>query len=52
MTMFDIKCYMYQLIKAIAVLDTVGIMHRDIKPANFLYNLDTKRGYLADYGLA
>lgn len=30
----------------------LGIFHRDIKPSNFLYNPKTKKGVLADFGLA
>lgn len=33
-------------------LKELGIYHRDIKPGNFLYNPDTKRGIIIDFGLA
>jgi len=33
-------------------LKELGIFHRDIKPNNFLYNPDTKRGMIIDFGLA
>jgi cell division control protein 7 len=33
-------------------LKELGIYHRDIKPGNFLYNPDTRRGLIIDFGLA
>ena len=33
-------------------LKDLGIYHRDIKPGNFLYNPETKRGMIIDFGLA
>lgn len=43
---------MYQLLKALSRLKTLGIYHRDIKPANFLYNPAQKYGVLNDFGLS
>jgi cell division control protein 7 len=33
-------------------LKDLGIYHRDIKPGNFLYNPETKKGMIIDFGLA
>jgi cell division control protein 7 len=33
-------------------LKQLGIYHRDIKPGNFLYNPETQRGMIIDFGLA
>jgi cell division control protein 7 len=33
-------------------LKNLGIYHRDIKPGNFLYNPETRKGILIDFGLA
>jgi len=30
----------------------MGIIHRDIKPGNYLYNKETKKGVIIDFGLA
>jgi len=52
MKMLDIKYYMFQLLKALSYLETLGVVHRDIKQSNFLYNPETKAGVLIDFGLA
>ncbi|KAI5189903.1 cell division control protein 7 [Nematocida minor] len=51
-TLSDIKHYMYGLLTALQGVHSQGIIHRDIKPSNFLYNLETKAGYLIDFGLS
>jgi cell division control protein 7 len=47
-----IKRYMFQLLRALSVLESYGIIHRDVKPANFLYSSNTNRGVLIDFGLS
>ncbi len=45
----------YQLINALAYLDSHNIIHRDIKPENILYRSDTSWDYkvvLTDFGLS
>jgi cell division control protein 7 len=39
-------------LKALLVLKQNGIYHRDVKPGNFLYNPETKKGILIDFGLS
>ena len=51
-TMQDIKDYLRELLKALLVLKQNGIYHRDVKPGNFLYNPETKKGILIDFGLS
>jgi cell division control protein 7 len=41
-----------ELLIGLRNLKELGIYHRDIKPGNFLYNPDTKRGMIIDFGLA
>lgn len=48
----DIKCYMLELLTALHRVHALGIIHRDIKPSNFLYDPDTKKGILIDFGLS
>jgi cell division control protein 7 len=48
----DIKRYIYNLLVAISHVHRNNIIHRDIKPSNFLYNRETGRGVLIDFGLA
>lgn len=50
--MSKVKHYMIELLKCMKTLKEVGIYHRDIKPHNFLYNPETKKGILIDFGLA
>ncbi|KAI8636216.1 kinase-like domain-containing protein, partial [Parasitella parasitica] len=48
----DVRSYISQLLIGLKSAHTKGLMHRDVKPGNFLYNVKTKKGYLADFGLA
>ena len=43
---------MFQLFTALAHLEDLGITHRDIKQGNFLYNMNTRKGVLIDFGLS
>ncbi|CAG5108555.1 Oidioi.mRNA.OKI2018_I69.chr1.g3852.t1.cds [Oikopleura dioica] len=52
LTLFEIKCYIYGLLDALAHLNRLGIVHRDVKPANYLFQQSTLRGQLADFGLS
>lgn len=47
-----IKDYMYGLLSAIDCIHKGGFIHRDIKPANFLFNPETGKGVLVDFGLS
>lgn len=51
-TIEEVKHYVYELLIGLKNLKDLGIYHRDIKPGNFLYNPDTKRGMIIDFGLA
>ena len=50
--MLEIKLYMYQCLRSLAYIHSMGICHRDIKPQNLL--LDPARGILklCDFGSA
>lgn len=50
--MKDIKYYLYELLKSIHAIQSLGIYHRDVKPGNFLYNPKLRKGILIDYGLS
>ncbi|KAL8281157.1 hypothetical protein RQP46_006515 [Phenoliferia psychrophenolica] len=52
MPMHYIKLYMYQLLRSLAYIHSVGICHRDIKPQNLLLNPPTGILKLCDFGSA
>jgi cell division control protein 7 len=52
MTVPDISIYLRSLFAALASVHSHNILHRDIKPTNFLYDPDSRRGVLVDFGLA
>lgn len=47
-----IKVYMYQLLRSLAYIHSLGICHRDIKPQNLLLNPTTGELKLCDFGSA
>jgi glycogen synthase kinase 3 beta len=50
--MLQVKLYMYQLLRSLAYIHSVGICHRDIKPQNLLLNPTTGILKLCDFGSA
>lgn len=52
MPMLLIKLYMYQLLRSLAYIHSIGICHRDIKPQNLLLNPATGILKLCDFGSA
>jgi cell division control protein 7 len=48
----DMKIYLRALFSALKSVHENNILHRDIKPTNFLYDPQTQRGVLVDFGLA
>ncbi|THH15020.1 hypothetical protein EW146_g5401 [Bondarzewia mesenterica] len=52
MPILQIKLYMYQLLRSLAYIHSVGICHRDIKPQNLLLNPGTGVLKLCDFGSA
>lgn len=50
--MLNIKLYMYQLLRSLAYIHSLGICHRDIKPQNLLLNPMTGILKLCDFGSA
>src|SRR5882762_9222549 len=52
MPMLQVKLYMYQLLRSLAYIHSVGICHRDIKPQNLLLNPATGVLRLCDFGSA
>jgi glycogen synthase kinase 3 beta len=52
MPALNIKLYMYQLLRSLAYIHSLGICHRDIKPQNLLLNPATGVLKLCDFGSA
>ncbi|CUM65513.1 uncharacterized protein PRCAT00003159001 [Priceomyces carsonii] len=51
-TDFDIRYYMYELLKALDYSHSMGIMHRDVKPHNVMIDHEKRLLRLIDWGLA
>lgn len=52
LTDFDIRYYLFELLKALDHCHSMGIMHRDVKPHNVMIDHETKNLRLIDWGLA
>ncbi len=50
--MIYIKTYVYQILRSIAYIHSVGVCHRDIKPQNLLLNPSNHQVKLCDFGSA
>jgi casein kinase II subunit alpha len=48
----DARFYLYQLMKALSYSHSHGIMHRDIKPLNIMFDRNSRKLRLIDWGLA
>ncbi|KAL1927724.1 hypothetical protein VTP01DRAFT_3545 [Rhizomucor pusillus] len=51
-TDYDVRYYMYQLLKALDYSHSKGIMHRDVKPHNVMIDHEKRQLRLIDWGLA
>ena len=49
---FDIRYYMFELLKALDFSHSNGIMHRDVKPHNVMIDHERRKLRLIDWGLA
>ena len=51
-TDFDVRFYIYQILRALDYCHSQGIMHRDIKPHNIMIDHPHKKLRVIDWGLA
>eukprot|EP00825_Cyclidium_porcatum_P052294 TRINITY_DN9867_c0_g1_i3.p1 TRINITY_DN9867_c0_g1~~TRINITY_DN9867_c0_g1_i3.p1 ORF type:complete len:262 (+),score=45.92 TRINITY_DN9867_c0_g1_i3:177-962(+) len=52
LTDYEIRFYLYELLKSLDYCHSKGIMHRDIKPQNIIVDPKKKKLTLIDFGLA
>uniref|UniRef100_A0A4W4DPB5 non-specific serine/threonine protein kinase n=1 Tax=Electrophorus electricus TaxID=8005 RepID=A0A4W4DPB5_ELEEL len=52
LTDFDIRFYLYELLRALDYSHSMGIMHRDVKPHNVMIDHQMRKLRLIDWGLA
>jgi len=52
LTDFDIRYYIFELLKALEYAHSNGIMHRDVKPHNVMIDHSRRKLRLIDWGLA
>lgn len=52
LTDYDIRYYIYELLKALDFCHSQGIMHRDVKPHNVMIDHQLRKLRLIDWGLA
>ncbi|KAK2964315.1 putative Casein kinase II subunit alpha [Blattamonas nauphoetae] len=52
LSLYDIKFYMLELLRAMAFTHSRGIMHRDLKPGNILIDHSQHKLRVIDWGLA
>ena len=49
---YDIRFYLFELLRAIDFCHSMGVMHRDVKPHNVMIDHERRRLRLIDWGLA
>ena len=54
LTINDLQTYdiLIQMLNCIEAVHNKGYIHRDIKPSNFVIDLNEKKVYIVDFGLA
>lgn len=51
-TSYDVRYYIYEVLKALDYAHSNGVMHRDVKPHNIVVDHEAKKLRLIDWGLA